>query len=111
MMTNARLGACAVVLCGGVLAATLEGQQQVPTFRSATRTVPVYATVTDASGRLVPDLERGDFEIWDNGQKVEISLFENAIQPITVVVRRRTLMTRPRGPTVRLSSSAHSKSC
>jgi Ca-activated chloride channel family protein len=86
MMTNARLGACAVVLCGGVLAATLEGQQQVPTFRSATRTVPVYATVTDASGRLVPDLERGDFEIWDNGQKVEISLFENAIQPITVVV-------------------------
>jgi Ca-activated chloride channel family protein len=86
MMTNARLGACAVVLCGGVLAATLAGQQQVPTFRSATRTVPVYATVTDASGRLVPDLERGDFEIWDNGQKVEISLFENAIQPITVVV-------------------------
>lgn len=86
MMTNARLGACAMVLCSGVLAAAADGQQQVPTFRSATRTVPVYATVTDASGRLVPDLEQGDFEIWDDGTKVDISLFENAIQPITVVV-------------------------
>ncbi len=75
-VTTAALGLCA---------AATHGQQQ-PTFRSATRTVPVYATVTDATGRLVPDLEQGDFEIWDNGKKVAISLFENSIQPITVVV-------------------------
>ena len=60
--------------------------QQQPTFRSGTRTVPIYATVIDASGRLVPDLGREDFEVWDSGKKVEVTVFENAVQPITVVV-------------------------
>ncbi|RPJ78043.1 MAG: VWA domain-containing protein [Acidobacteria bacterium] len=61
-------------------------QQAPPTFRTGTRTVPVFVTVTDASGRLVPDLNRGDFEILDNGQSQEITVFANQIQPITVVV-------------------------
>ena len=60
--------------------------QQQPTFRSGTRTVPIYATVIDAAGRLVPDLERDDFEVWDSGKKVDVTVFENAVQPITVVV-------------------------
>jgi hypothetical protein len=41
--------------------------RQEPTFRSATRTVPVYVTVADADGRLVPDLGRGDFELDSTG--------------------------------------------
>lgn len=65
--------------------AALPAQQQ-PTFRSGTRTVPIYATVTDATGRLVPGLERDDFEVLDEGKKVELTVFESAIQPITVVV-------------------------
>jgi len=75
-----------VTIAASVLGAAVLTAQQQPTFRSATRTVPLYATVTDAAGRLVPDLERGDFEVWDNDKKVELSLFENSIQPITVVV-------------------------
>jgi Ca-activated chloride channel homolog len=67
------------------LGATTAAQQQ-PTFRSGTRTVPLYATVTDASGRLVPDLVQGDFEIWDNGKPAPITVFENSVQPIKVVV-------------------------
>ena len=31
--------------------------------QSTVRTVPIYATVVDASGRLVPDLEHGDFTV------------------------------------------------
>ena len=31
-----------------------------------TRTVALYATVTDAQKRLVPDLDQHDFEILDN---------------------------------------------
>lgn len=50
---------------------------QQPTFRAGTRTVPVYATVTDGEGRLVPDLEQADFEIYDNGQKQDLSIFSN----------------------------------
>ncbi len=48
--------------------------------------MPVYVTVTDASGRLVPDLQRDDFELLDNGQPQQIAVFANEIQPITVVV-------------------------
>ena len=59
---------------------------QEPTFRTRTRTVPVYATVTAADGRLVPDLGRDDFEIDDNGQRQEITVFANDIQPIMVVM-------------------------
>jgi Ca-activated chloride channel family protein len=60
--------------------------QQQPTFRSGTRTVPIYATVTDSSGRQVPDLARDDFEVWDNGKKTELTVFETVVQPLTVVV-------------------------
>lgn len=59
------------------------GQQP---FRSGARTVAVYATVSDESGRLVPDLEREDFEIHDNGKPQPITLFASEVQPISVVI-------------------------
>jgi len=43
-------------------------------------------TVTDADGRLVPDLGQDDFEIYDNGKPQTISIFANDIQPIMVVM-------------------------
>jgi len=61
-------------------------QVQEPVFRAGTRTVPVYVTVTDADGRLVPDLGQDDFEIYDNGKPQTISIFANDIQPIMVVM-------------------------
>ena len=48
--------------------------------------VPLYATVTDASKRLVPDLEQADFQVFDNDKPQEIQLFANEVQPITVAV-------------------------
>lgn len=60
--------------------------QQPPTFSAGNRTVAVYATVTDAAGRLVPDLGRDQFQIDDNGKRQELTIFANEIQPITVVV-------------------------
>jgi len=70
-----------IAVCVAVPAA-----QQEPTFRASTRTVPVFVTVTDAEGRLVPDLGRDDFEIYDNGKLQPISVFANDIQPIMVVL-------------------------
>jgi Ca-activated chloride channel family protein len=67
-----------------VLAITLHGQQ--PTFKSSTRTVPLYTTVTDSQGRLVPDLMREDFDILEDNKPQDIDLFINEVQPITVVV-------------------------
>src|SRR5262245_23568657 len=61
-------------------------QQPPATFSSANRTVAVYATVTDAGGRLVPDLDRDKFTIDDNNKRQELTLFANDVQPITVVI-------------------------
>ncbi len=68
-------------------AVPLVGQdQEQPLFRSGTELVDLYVTVTDSNGRLVPDLTREDFTIFDDGDPQEIVLFENTVRPITVVV-------------------------
>ncbi len=74
----------AVLLAGTAVLAT-SGQDR-PIFKSSVRTVPIYATVVDGSGRLVPGLERGDFSVLDNGKPAEVSLFSNASQPFSAVV-------------------------
>ena len=62
------------------------GAQQQPVFRGGNDIVPVLATVLDSSGRLVPDLEKDDFTILDNGKPQEIVFFQNDVQPFTAVV-------------------------
>src|SRR5436190_10611881 len=74
----------AALVCIGVVA--VPRAQQPATFSAGNRTVAVFATVTDATGRLVPDLGRDQFQIDDNGKRQDISVFANEIQPITVVM-------------------------
>jgi Ca-activated chloride channel homolog len=76
----------AAALLLAIAAAQEPAKPQDPVFRSAVRTVPVYVTASDAQGRLVTDLTREDFEIYDNGKQQTITLFENGAQPITVVM-------------------------
>ncbi len=60
------------------------GEQQP--FRTASQTVAIYATVRDSDGRLVGDLTRDDFEVFDNGKRQNLTVFENSVQPISVVM-------------------------
>ena len=70
-----------VVAMGGTIAA------QQPTFRSSgTVVVPIFATVTDAQNRLVPDLTKDDFQVLDNDKPQSLIVFDSQNQPITVVV-------------------------
>src|SRR3954469_12821781 len=59
---------------------------QQPTFKGGTQFVSVPTMVTEADGRLVPNLEKEDFTILDNGKPQEITLFQNEVQPFTAVV-------------------------
>ena len=59
---------------------------QQPTFRAGTQIVSVFATVTDAQKRLVPDLQKTDFEVLDNDKPQPLVFFQNETQPITVIV-------------------------
>ncbi len=70
----------------GVLLIGLSVAAQEPTFRSGSRVVPSYVTVVDANNRLVTDLTRDDFEVFDNGRPQEITIFDNEVRPFTAVV-------------------------
>jgi Ca-activated chloride channel family protein len=73
--------AVAIALVLSVVTGAQEGL-----FRTSVETVSIYATVSDADGRLVPDLVKEDFTVLDNGAPRDITLFSNETQPITVVV-------------------------
>src|SRR5215510_2048488 len=64
--------------------ATTLGQE--PTFKAGTQVVYVPTTVTDAEGRLVPDLQKEDFIILDNGKQQDITILQDEVQPFTAVV-------------------------
>jgi Ca-activated chloride channel family protein len=79
-----RLGSgTALIVAAAITAAP---QQQPPVFKAVTQTVPLFATVTDAAGRLIPDLAKEDFEIFDNGKSQAVTLFVNDLQFIKVMV-------------------------
>ena len=68
----------------GASVAAVTADQQV--FRGRLDTVPVYTTVTDKAGRLVTDLTREDFQVFDNGKAQPLTLFDNSPQPIRLIV-------------------------
>jgi VWFA-related protein len=87
-MTGDRL---AVVALAGWFAIGLPGPLrdevvQQTAFRAVVHTVPVYVTVQDDDGHLVPDLTQDDFQILDEGEPVDVIFFSNGIVPITVAM-------------------------
>jgi Ca-activated chloride channel homolog len=71
----------------GLSAAALAAQQpQGPVFKAGTQVVSLFVTVADAQKRLVPDLNKEDFEVFDNDKHQALTYFDNSIHPITVVV-------------------------
>jgi Ca-activated chloride channel homolog len=82
-------GGCVAAWCLGltaVAAAQPPAPPQPPAFRAGTQVVALYATATDKSDRLVPDLTKDDFQIFDEGKPQTIVVFKNAVEPITVAV-------------------------
>jgi VWFA-related protein len=64
------------VLVSGAAAAVTAQEPQRPTFRSSLDLVSVAVVVRQPDGRLVTDLEAGDFEILDRGAAQPIVQFE-----------------------------------
>jgi Ca-activated chloride channel family protein len=77
-----RAAALIAALCGtAALAIPVAAQIKV-----GTQTVPLYVTVSDSAKRLVPDLQREDFEVYDNGKLQTLTNFDNRVTPINVIV-------------------------
>jgi Ca-activated chloride channel homolog len=80
-----RAGA-ALVVALAVLAGEPRAQQS-SVFRAGNDTVSVFATATSIEGgQLVTDLTKDDFELFDNGRRQPITLFDNSTQAIKIVV-------------------------
>jgi len=78
-------------VAGGVVAVGMLGllsaaAAQQPVFRGAGEVVRAFATVTDRDGRIVTTLERGDFDVRDEGKPQPITLFDKAPQRLRLVV-------------------------
>lgn len=73
--------AVALALTSVVWAVGASGAQ---VFRSSVDLVQVTVTVRDADGRLVGDLTRDDFEIFEDGRPQQISHFQNGRVPVSL---------------------------
>jgi Ca-activated chloride channel family protein len=63
------------------------GQDQTPLFKAASsELVVVPVTVTDKQGRLISDLEREHFTVFDNGRPQEIAVFNREDTPVSIAL-------------------------
>jgi Ca-activated chloride channel family protein len=61
--------------------------QQAPVFRADVNLVRVLATVKNQAGELVGALQKGDFTVFDNGARQEISVFERRTElPLSIAL-------------------------
>jgi Ca-activated chloride channel homolog len=84
-MTRVFASIFAVCTLAGALAAQ-DVDDRVPQFSSSVQLVEVYATVTDDKGELVSNLRQSDFEVFEDGQRQEISAFAAGEFPLTVAL-------------------------
>jgi Ca-activated chloride channel family protein len=68
------------VLLGCVLLSTALYAQ----FRSDTRLVVLHASVTDRKGKLVTNLDRNAFRIFENGQAQDVKIFRREDVPVSL---------------------------
>jgi len=68
------------------LASALTSNAERPVFRSAVELVALNVTVLDQGKRFVSDLGRGDFAVYENGIRQELSFFGMADVPIEVAL-------------------------
>jgi Ca-activated chloride channel family protein len=76
----------ALVLSLLLLPVAFQQTPQQPTFRAGTRTVAVYASVTDEAGGFLLDLTRDDFELRDDGQLQPLTQFATTVEPLSAIV-------------------------
>jgi len=66
------------------LAAPLVIRAQQPAFRSAIDVVSMNVTVTDSTNKYITDLTEKDFEIFEDGVKQELTLFNRTNLPVAL---------------------------
>jgi Ca-activated chloride channel family protein len=80
-----------IALAGALFLAALAPAAAQTSFQVNVRLVRVLATVKDASGQLVGNLTKDDFQIFDNGVPQQLKVFEHHTeQPLSIAVMMDT---------------------
>jgi VWFA-related protein len=58
--------------------------EQRPAFRAGVDIVSLNVTVTDSAGHYVTDMDQGDFSVFEDGVKQDLSFFNRRQQPIAL---------------------------
>ena len=87
-----------------------EQNEQLPTFRSHVNLVNIFATVLDRNGAPVGDLQKSDFELYEDGVRQDIAVFDRESElPVSIVLALDTsLSTRKDLPLELASARRHS---
>jgi Ca-activated chloride channel homolog len=64
--------------------------QQQPPFRAGIELVSLNVTVSDANGHYVTDLEQGDFNVFEDGMKQDVTFFTKTNLPIALALMMDT---------------------
>jgi len=71
----------------GLAATNVAPPQDPPSFKAGSSDlVVVPVTVTDKQGRLIPDLPRESFVVYDNDRRQEIAFFDHEDTPVSVAL-------------------------
>ncbi len=79
-------GTCAVAAVALALPGLGRAQQQPPTFGVGIDVINLNVSVTDGVSRYVTDLGEGDFAIYEDGVRQQISLFVHQDLPISLAL-------------------------
>jgi Ca-activated chloride channel family protein len=67
--------------------AALQQQSAESSFKTdAVELVVLSVTVTDRQGQLIPDLNRDQFAVFDNGRRQEVTLFSQEDSPVSIAM-------------------------
>jgi Ca-activated chloride channel family protein len=78
------IGTCVALTTVAVRAQQPPGRGEAFRFRSAVELINVTATVTDNAGRFVPNLQREDFHVFEDGQEQPITHFSRDRVPVSL---------------------------
>jgi Ca-activated chloride channel family protein len=79
-----RRPAGAVAVLAAAVAAAGVAAQQPPSFRAGVEIVSLTVTVTDAAGRYLTGLADGDFEVYEDGVRQDVSYFNRTNLPLAL---------------------------
>jgi len=89
-MRSVKPQSCTSLVLASVVAFAVTGtahQDNPPSFKAGSSDlVVVPVTVTDKQGRLVADLERESFAVYDNDRRQEIAFFDHQDTPVSVAL-------------------------